>query len=355
MAIKKKDSIPLAINILKIQRYNYNHFGCEEVVLFEYLLVKAVSFKFKPFFHSSETIFNETGIKKHSLATILKRFELLGYISIEVKGMPRVKHFIVHFPKVYEDIALIYKLDENGHPLYEFRKLLADYFHPLIENYQEQYNKKNTNNNNEKENNDYFQIGDVSVLKIFNEMLFNLKNELVLTPSQYAYSDVDALNLLNNYELETIEKYLKKYFNEGTQKKLSGFLKFDDLAKNKNVYIENQKNDEQIYFDKFIQSLQDLYDDRLDIYNKNSKNKRGKKLTKLIFNNNIKEKIKEAVAVHGELGFNHAFIAYTDAVLSGSETPNKFLPFFLAKNFGVFGVIETYLDYYNINYGYDKN
>ena len=56
----------------------------------------------------------------------------------------------------------------------------------------------------------------------------------------------------------------------------------------------------------------------------------------------------------GEIGFNHAFMAYTDAVLKGEISPTKFLPYFLSKQFGEFGVIETYLDNFNINYGYEK-
>ena len=63
----KKDKHPLAINIRKLQRYNYSYFGCEEVVFFEYMVVKGNAFKHKPFYHSSETIFNETSIKKQSL------------------------------------------------------------------------------------------------------------------------------------------------------------------------------------------------------------------------------------------------------------------------------------------------
>ena len=71
---KEKDVHPLAINILKLQRYNSDFFNCEERTFFEYLIIKGMAFKNKEFFHSSETIYIETGIKKHSLKTIIKRF-----------------------------------------------------------------------------------------------------------------------------------------------------------------------------------------------------------------------------------------------------------------------------------------
>lgn len=38
-----KDKHPLSINILKLQRYNFNFLKCEEVVFFEFLVVKGAS------------------------------------------------------------------------------------------------------------------------------------------------------------------------------------------------------------------------------------------------------------------------------------------------------------------------
>ena len=89
MAYKiNKDANPMAINLLKVQRYNFNYFGLEEVCLFEYLVVKGKSFGFKQFYHSTATIQKEIGLKRNKLNTILTKFQKLGIIMIEIKGFP---------------------------------------------------------------------------------------------------------------------------------------------------------------------------------------------------------------------------------------------------------------------------
>lgn len=349
----KKDKHPLAINIKKLQRYNYSYFGCEEVVFFEYMVVKGNAFKHKPFYHSSETIFNETGIKKHSLNSIIKRFEALGYISIEVKGMPKVKHFTVHYPKIEEDLPKIYVLEENGQPLYDFRQLLAEFYLPLVESYQEKNINKNTISNIKKEKNDSISEDDKK-LKIFANALSLLQLKFNLTPTQYNYRDVDVIKALVTYEMEELTFYLDNYFNQNKKGKLSGFFKFNHLNNHTLDFIEQAKAEEEQFIENYLESLQETYDHRLRMYNKDSKQKRAKSKTTLVFNANIKVKIKEALKVHGEIGVTHAFMAYTDAVLKGDITPDKFLPYFFSKQYGEFGVIETYLDHFNINYGYDK-
>lgn len=354
MTKAKKDTHPLAINIRKFQRYNYNYFSCEEVVFFEYLVVKANAFKQVPFFHSSDTIFKETGIKKHALKTIIKRFENLNYISIEVKGMPRVKYFTVHYPKIQADLEHIYLLEDNGKPLYEFRQLLADYFLPLVETYQEKNTIKNINKENKKEDDDGLSDMDTQKLKIFNSTLSSLKLKLELTPSQYSYNDMDVLRALREYTADEVVYYLEKYYKKGAQKKLNGFLKFDDLAPEKLVFIEEEKMEEEKFIDSFIQNLQEIYTKRIKMHNDDKKNVRRKPETALVINKNIKQKIKDALDNKGELSIRNAFTPYTDEVLKEIINPKKFLPYFFSLQYGEYGVIETYLDNFNIHYGYDK-
>jgi hypothetical protein len=128
------DRHPLALNILKFQRYNFNFFSCEEVVFFEYITFKGMKFKDKWFYHSSETIRREAGIKKHSLNSILQRFQQMGILEIEVRGMPRVKYFSLNYSRVMELLPQIFLLNENGQLDAEFRQLLYDFFQPFIEN-----------------------------------------------------------------------------------------------------------------------------------------------------------------------------------------------------------------------------
>jgi hypothetical protein len=348
------DKIPFALNVLKFQRYNFSYFSCEEVVFFEYIIVKSKAFKQNSFFHSSETIFQETGIKKHSLSSIIKRFKQLGYLTVEVKGMPRVKYFIVNFVRIYEDVGLIYQLEENGKPLYDFRKLLADFFQPLVETYQEKYINKHIRKEIKKEKKDNISEEVLVLFNLFNKYLEELKIDLNLTPSQYSYNDIDLIKALKNYHLDELKTYLKKFYQTGRQKKLNEFLRFDLVTREKLLFIKEEKEKEEKYFNDFFTSLEELYNRRIEMYNDDKYNKRGKSQTKLFFNQNIKEKFKEPLTTFGEVGLRNAFMAYSDAVLQGNIKPQKFLPYFLSKNFGEYGVIITYLDYFNIQYGYDK-
>ncbi|GAL75985.1 hypothetical protein JCM19275_209 [Nonlabens ulvanivorans] len=153
---KQKDKHPLAINIIKLNRYNYDFFNCEEVVFFEYIVVKGMAFKKKKeFFHSSETIRQETGIKKHSLNSIISKFESLGIISTEIKGMPRVKYFTVHYPIIVDLFPKIYQLSDNGKLPTDLSIHLADFFIPLVDNYSEKNNIKNNNEELIKEKRSY--------------------------------------------------------------------------------------------------------------------------------------------------------------------------------------------------------
>lgn len=344
-----KKQIPLALNILKFKRYNFNYFNCEEAVFFEYLIVKGKSFKFKEFFHSTETISSETGIKKHSLNTIIKKFTQKGYISIEVKGMPKVKYFTVHYPKIVEDLEQIYLLKENGKPLYEFRKLLYEYFQSLVEIYQEKNINKNNNKNNKKDTYSSEEIKELEQnLSDFNNLIFTLKGKYKLLPSQLHFSDFDFFELNKNYEFETIQKYVIEFFENNRTAKLQNFFKADKRAPQKNIFIENSINEELEFIDSFANNLQSLYNKRIELFNK--KNKKNKSTTSLAFIPRIKQKIPLAIEEFGEVGVEHAFTAYTDSVLNGDTSPDKFLPYFFANPEGYFGVISEYLDYFNMNY-----
>ena len=348
-----KKQIPLALNILKFKNYNFNYFTCEEAVFFEYLIVKGQSFKFKEFFHSTETISSETGIKKHSLSSIIKKFIDKKYISIEVKGMPKVKYFTVHYPDILNDLENIYRLEENGKPLYDFRKLLYDYFQPLAEKYKEKNINKNNNINNKENNNSSLDIGEeVKLLPSFNNFLFDLKSNYNLMPSQLKFSDFDFFNLSKNYDFEIIKNYLEKYFKENRQAKLQNFFKSDKLTSDKNSFIEKSINEELKFINSFSNKLQTLYNKRIELYNK--KNEKNKSNTRLAFTPRILEKIPLAIEEHDEIGLEHAFIAYTDSVLGGETSPEKFLPYFFANPDGYFGVIAEYLDYFNMNYVINK-
>lgn len=248
---------------------------------------------------------------------------------------------------------MIYKVEENGKQLYDFRKLLDDYYKPLLENYLLKNNNKNINNKNNKEKID---VGSEKELAIssFNSFLFDLKSKIHLTPTQLKFNETDFFHTTEYYDLETVKKYALQYLNEFPRNKIADFLKHDNFAKDKNLYIENKKREEEEDLNNIIKNLQELFNDRRKMHTDDKSSKRGKSNTTFVVNNRSKDKLKQALEIFGEIGVKNAFIAYCDAVIKEIETPEKFMPYFLASPEGEFGVIEQYLDYFNINYGYSK-
>lgn len=353
--LKKKDKHPLAINVLKLKRYNYDFLNCEEVVFFEYIVVKGMAFKNKEFFHSSETIRKETGIKKHSLKSIISRFESLGIISTEIKGMPRIKYFIVHYPKIVDLIPKIYQLSNNGQLSFDFSKHLSDFFIPLVDDYLQKNNIKNNKEEiNKKEKNDNESEGE-STLSFFNDYLSSLKYQKNISKTALKFNDIDLFRALKKYEIDFLCEYLKKYFEEEHRPSLNKFFTFDSIAVNKLKYIEQKIVDENEYAEQLLKELQRIYNKRIEMYNNNDEHSRAKSQTKLVITSRIKQQLKTALNYRNELQITNSFTAYTDDLLKGNLSISKILPYFLSSKEGEYEIIDTYLEYFNIQYGYSKN
>jgi hypothetical protein len=340
-----KDKNPLSINIQKLQRYNFNFFKLEEVVFFEYLVVKSKSFKFKPFFHSSETIFKETGIKRNKLDAILKRFIELEILSIEIKGFPKVKHFVVNFEKVQYYLPKIYQSAENGrlHPY--ITKLLDDFYNPYVISYKQKNNKSILKENlKEKIESD---PGWDTLFNKFNEKVKEIQSSWFLTASSVKFDDNRLYQTYKTYGEELIT-YIDQYFQiYASRGKISDFLKPDKIDSSKNTFIEKLKIQEKADARKIIEKLTDTYNSRRE---QSSTSKKKYSKTSLIINNVIIEKAAQVLKVIGENEINDAFIAYSDAMLKGEITPNKILPYFFTEKYGSYPVIEEYLDHFNVNY-----
>lgn len=353
---KKKDKHPLAINILKLNRYNYDFFNCEEVVFFEYIVVKGMAFKKrKEFFHSSETIRQETGIKKHSLKSIIRRFTDLGIISTEIKGMPRVKYFIVHYPEILELIPKIYKLSNNGQLSSDFSKHLSDFFIPLVDNYLEKNNKKN--NKEEVINKENYDVDSEkeNTLSLFNDYLSSLRYKKNISPTVLNFNYVDLFRALKKYEVEFLCEYLEKYFEKEDKPSLNKFFTFDSIAVNKLKYIEQKIADENDYIEQLVYELQSIYNKRIEIYNKDNDCSKLKSKTKLVVTKKIKQQLKTALKYRDELQISHSFTAYADELLRGKLSISKILPYFLSSKEGEYEIIDTYLECFNLQYSYSKN
>ncbi|SCY19250.1 hypothetical protein SAMN05192588_1598 [Nonlabens sp. Hel1_33_55] len=351
----KKDNHPLAINILKLNRYNYDFFNCEEVVFFEYMMVKGMAFKKrKEFFHSAETIRNETGIKRSSLNTIVKKFIGLGMISTEVKGMPRITYFKVHYPQIVELLPKIYQLSENGQLPYDLNKQLSEFLLPLVDNYIEKNNNKNNTEETIKEKEDSESESD-NLLLSFNDFLSQFRYNHKIAPATLRFDDLDLFRALKIYDLQTIIEYVEIFFKKKATPKLSKFFEFDPISPNRLVFIEKTIADERNYALKFLDELQDMYISRIRMHNKDDSNKRGKSESKLVVTKRIIESVIQALKVKSEIEISHAFAPYIDAILKETVTVKKVLPYFFSIKDEEYEIINSYLEYYNIMYGYNKN
>lgn len=174
--------------------YNFEKHNLEEVVFFEYLVIKGQAFKFKPFFYSNRRITEETGIRKAALATIIKKFQGYGIIDVEVKGFPLVQYFTVNYREILKKLPDFYQLSENGKLLSDNGKLLSEFYQPLSENSQEK--KLNKELNNKPKKNSIVIDGEG----------FAIKNSFSVSELQAAKDVVNSLDPIFNTRREMVNK-----------------------------------------------------------------------------------------------------------------------------------------------------
>jgi hypothetical protein len=83
--MKKKDKgydnkHPFAVNIKNLQKYDFSKTNLDEVVFFEWLVIKRISFGIKPFYYQQRRVIEEIGVKRTRLETIKKRFTEYGLL-----------------------------------------------------------------------------------------------------------------------------------------------------------------------------------------------------------------------------------------------------------------------------------
>lgn len=152
MKEKNIDKHGLSINILKFQYYNFEFFNCQEIILYETLMVLGgKSFaKREEFFHSTQTLTDKTGIKRHSVDRIMIKFKKMGIIDYQIKGMPKVKYIKILWENILEMLPEIYQFDKveeyfggSTKPLIDFYQLLAENNEKIAENTEEKNSIKN--------------------------------------------------------------------------------------------------------------------------------------------------------------------------------------------------------------------
>ena len=90
--------IPLCTNIIRLQSYLL---APDEVILFDWFVVKQVSFKFNEFHYSQARIEEETRIKRTRQNVIINKFKEMGFLFSQVRENKetrgRVNYFKVNF------------------------------------------------------------------------------------------------------------------------------------------------------------------------------------------------------------------------------------------------------------------
>ena len=77
--------IPLCINVLRLLNYRL---APDELILFDWLTVKQISFKYKPFHYSQARVEEETRIRRTRQEVIIKQFPALGFLKTDIRSIP---------------------------------------------------------------------------------------------------------------------------------------------------------------------------------------------------------------------------------------------------------------------------
>lgn len=350
----KIDNHPLAVNCLKFQYYNFNFFSCQEVVLFETLIVLGgISFKKKDeFFHSTKTLTDKTGVKKHTVDKSIERFETLGIIDVEVKGMPRVKFYKMNWDNIIELLPEIYQFNDFRKQFNESTQPLYDFFHQCAENDQEKNSNKNSYQNNKKEN-DAIVLAKAQKIEDFKGFLsisFDYKDSILGT-----FSDNDLLRALEVHELDEIKNAVKSK-NESCYNLIDmrKFFKFNDEGQVKEVLKDIDKRSTKA--DRLFRRLNETLQERIDKHNNNPNKEMIKTHINLVKSKKKLQKLISALETVEEDDLCNAFIVLADEVISGNTKVNHgLISYLLKEDDGDYPVLNDYVLKFLCYYGKSYN
>lgn len=119
--------MPLCTNILRLQSYLLSP---DEVVLFDWFIVKQISFRYKDFHYSQSRIEEETRIKRSRQDAIMKQFCSLGFLKPEVRvnkvTRGKVKYFNVDF-NVLSNANILSQVIDQNQPLFKDYLFFLEY------------------------------------------------------------------------------------------------------------------------------------------------------------------------------------------------------------------------------------
>lgn len=102
---------PLSINILKRQRYDFSKFNNDEILFFEYLILYSSFVEFKEFYRCDKKILEDTNLKRTVLNKAKEKFVAMGFLKIEIKGLPVVTHYNINYNILLNKLNEIYKTE----------------------------------------------------------------------------------------------------------------------------------------------------------------------------------------------------------------------------------------------------
>jgi len=357
--MENKDKHGLAINILKFQYFNFEFFNCQEIVLYETLMVLGgKSFtKRDEFFHSTKTLADKTGIKRHSVDRILIKFKKMGIIDYQIKGMPKVKHIRILWKNILEMLPKIYQFDKveeyfggSTQPLIDFYQLLAENNEKIAENTEEKNSTEEYKKELKKEIIDNALAEEEEIAVNINK-LKDFINNVEYYGHGKEYNESDLIGALRVYDIENIMDMIS-YNAENNPffdlKKLLRMTKKNKITAMENFIVE-KKQQIEILCDRFQSTLTG----RIRYFNE--RNDRWKNQYSIKFDTQHKIKIWQVFKLFEKEEVFNAFTAFCDDIINQQiEIKKEILNYFLKQENNEYPIIEKYrLKYLNSYFNFD--
>jgi len=127
---------PVAVECTNIMRLQDYLLPPDEIIFFDWLVVKQISFKYVQFNYSEKRIEEETHIKRSRQEKIEEKFKQLGFLETEVKLNKRisshVRYFYLNLITLYREEVLSSVIRRESNYFHEWLEYL--YYHASIQN-----------------------------------------------------------------------------------------------------------------------------------------------------------------------------------------------------------------------------
>ncbi len=244
--LQESPELRLCTNVIRLQSYRLKP---DEVILFDWLVVKAISFKYKPFHYSQLRIEAETRIKRSRQEAIFHFFEELDFLqtSVQVNAATngRVRFFEISFFILSQTSVLAVIMDEQSELFKHFIQLAK--YHSKKQDAPKQVEQKQDKNKQVTER--LFAMLD----KVYDERR-EMYNNGKLTPDiptrtktktqlvHNAAIERKLVKLANRYETESICDAFRAYCDavlvgdEKPERPLHYFLTYDEVQESWTVF-----------------------------------------------------------------------------------------------------------------------